>query len=90
MNTDGDKWTRVYYCLGRCPPARIIPTDSCEINNNLSVVKEIIEHILKAGYQQKARPGDGRYQNNDTKLAMSQRKEVGTRYNKRLLDNGSA
>ena len=30
---------------------RIMLADMCEINNNSSVVREIIEHILKLGYQ---------------------------------------
>ena len=41
----------------------------CEINNNHSLVKEIIEHILKGRYQQKQSRGDGRYQYNENKLA---------------------
>ena len=49
--------------------ATIMPADVCEINNHPSVVREIIEHILKARYQQKLKSGDGRHQYNENKLA---------------------
>ena len=50
-------------------PADIMPTDGCEINNNPSDVREIIEHILKGRYRQKLRTGDGRHKHNEFKLA---------------------
>lgn len=50
-------------------PADIMPTDGCEINNNSSDVREIIEHILKGRYRQKLRTGDGRHKHNEFKLA---------------------
>ena len=49
--------------------ATIMPADVCEINNHPSLVREIIEHILKARYQQKLKSGDGRHQYNENKLA---------------------
>ena len=63
LKSEGDKLYGVHYSWN------IIPTDVCEINNNHSLVKEIIEHILKARYQQKQSGGDGRYQYNENKLA---------------------
>ena len=42
LNSEGDKLYGVHYSL------EIMAADVCEINNNLSVVKEIIERILKS------------------------------------------
>ena len=65
LKTEGDKLSdRVFIIL-----ATIMPADVCEINNHPSVVREIIEHILKARYQQKLKSGDGRHQYNENKLA---------------------
>ena len=63
VDREGDKLYEVHYSY------KIMPADVCEINNNPSLVKEIIEHILKARYQQKLKTGDGRYQYNENKLA---------------------
>ena len=64
-------------------PADIMPTDGCEINNNPSDVREIIEHILKGRYRQKLRTGDGRHKHNEFKLSPQsdgETKEAGTVY----------
>ena len=42
LNSEGDKLYEVHYSF------KIMAADMCEINNNLSLVKEIIEHILKS------------------------------------------
>ena len=41
LKSGGDKLYEVHYS------AKIMAADMCEINNNLSLVKQIIEHILK-------------------------------------------
>ena len=53
-----------------------MPADVCEINNHQSVVREIIEHILKGRYRQKARTGDGRYKYNENKLTATELTET--------------
>jgi len=49
LKTEGDKLNGVHYSY------KIMAADMCEINNNLSLVKEIIEHILKGKIQQKVK-----------------------------------
>ena len=56
--------------------ATIMPADVCEINNHQSVVREIIEHILKGRYRQKVRTGDGRYKYNENKLTATELTET--------------
>jgi len=42
FKSERDKLNEVHYSF------KIMAADMCEINNNLSLVKEIIEHILKS------------------------------------------